>query len=590
MTCATALIAVGLVPSASGGPAAHAGPNVAPRQAPQGDWVTDYIIVRVKPGVTAVRDAQRRWSFALTDEATRNMPARAAQDMKREAAKSQTLVRAALTNARATDVRPMGAWQDAERARRHRLDRYVKVMLPPGTTPAEAMALVNKLNAESALIEHAELDSFGTVAGEVVPNDPDFDLQYALENTFSLGADISATEAWAITQGAPQVVMAVLDSGVNNHADLSGRLVPGFNTVDDSTNTPDGCNHGTHVSGSAGANTNNGLGISGVNWHIRIMPIRVLTGCSGTEADLAEGLAWAADHGAHVANMSLQYSVGTQFLHDNVNYAREAGLVLIAAAGNFGTSGGVAFPARWSETIAVAATDATDQHWIGSNSGPEVTVAAPGVDIWSLSSTGGYIYNSGTSMATPHVSGLACLMITVDPTLTHEEIQQILIDTADDVESPGFDNLTGWGRINAHAALQAVLARLGVPGDVNADEVVNEGDRSAIQALFGVQWGDAGFNARADLNHDGFIDVADVESWDGIANFCPADLVSNETFQPPPDGVVDAADLAYVLGAWGANPDSPADMVSNATFQPPADGVVDAADLAYLLGWWGGCP
>jgi subtilisin family serine protease len=592
------LAAVGLVVSDSQGQRQGAQPGNAAvgnvQAAPvEHQWVTDYLIVRVKPGVAQVRDGKGRWSFALAADATQGMPAKAAKAIKRDAAQAQLNVRSALTNAGVNEIARMGAWapENIERARRHRLDRYYRVVLAPGSSVAEAQALAAALEAQPALVERAQLDALGTTAG-VVPDDPDLDLQWGLLNPFTPGADISAPAAWAITTGAPQMILAVLDSGVSAHTELAGRMVPGINTVDNSGNTADGCNHGTHCAGTAAATADNSVGIAGVNWRTRIMPIRVLTGCSGTEADLADGLQWAADNGAHVANMSLQYSVGTDFLHDGVNYARDAGVVLLAASGNFGTSGGVAFPGRWPETIAVAATNESDGQWSGSNAGLEVTIAAPGANIWSLSSVNNsYLFNSGTSMATAHVSGLACLMRTIDPSLTHDEIQTILIDSADDVLTPGFDQMSGHGRINAQAALQAVLERLGIPGDVNGDELLDESDRSALEALLGVEWGQPGYNPRADLNHDGTIDALDEAILDDLLPPpCFADFVSSQTFQPPGDGVVNAADLAFLLGAWGANPGSSADMVSSATFQPPPDGLVDAADLATLLGWWGSCP
>jgi hypothetical protein len=182
------------------------------------------------------------------------------------------------------------------------------------------------------------------------------------------------------------------------------------------------------------------------------------------------------------------------------------------------------------------------------------------------------------------------LMRTVDPTITHDEVQQILIDTAVDLGTPGFDHSFGHGRVDAFQALLAVKARLGEPGDVNADESVNEADREALEALLNVEWGQVSYNARADLNHDGFIDAADLDLFDEILPpACLADFVTLATFEPPGDGEVDGGDLAFMLGEWGNNPGSIADIVSD-TFEPPGDGMVNGFDLAALLFGWGPCP
>jgi len=557
----------------------------------QHQWITDYVMVRLAPGAEAVQNRNGKWSFALTNSATAGLSKQAAQALKANAEEAQTTIRRTLRQAGVADVARMGLWapEQAERAKQFRLDRYYQVMLPPGTSVADAQALADALEAQSTLVERAQLDAYGTTAG-VIPDDTNFSLQYGLDNQANPSADIDAPNAWMITTGVPQLILAVLDSGVSPHSELAGRAVAGINTVDESPNTVDGCNHGTHVAGTAAANTNNGAGIAGVNWNVRIMPIRVLTGCNGTEADLSDGLQWAADHGANVANMSLQYTVGSDYLHDGVLYARAAGMALFAATGNFGTSGGIAFPGRWPETITIGASNNSDGHWFGSNSGPEITLSAPGADIWSLSNTNGYFFSSGSSMATAHASGVACLMRSVDPSLTHDEIRTILIDTADDIEDAGFDQLSGYGRIDAAAALQAVLARLGTPGDVNADHQVNSDDRDIIFYLQGVQWGQRDYSSRADMNHDGTIDADDLAYFDELYPPCPGDIVHSLTFLPPGDGNVNGTDLGYLLSEWGNNPDSAADIVTSLTFQPPGDGVVDGADLGYLLSTWGPCP
>jgi subtilisin family serine protease len=203
--------------------------------------------------------------------------------------------------------------------------------------------------------------------------------------------------------------------------------------------------------------------------------------------------------------MSVQFYSGTQALHDAVKAAYDSGIPILAASGNNQAPGIVAYPAKWPETIAVAATNNRDEHPSFSNSGPEVDLAAPGDDIYSLSGLSGYAYKDGTSFSTPLVSGLVGLMLTLDPTLTIEEIRTILVGTADDVEAPGFDTLTGWGRLNAHAALLAVLDGLAVPGDVTGDHIVDVQD---LVAVF-ISWGECDA-CPADLDYDGVVGIQDL--------------------------------------------------------------------------------
>ncbi len=261
--------------------------------------------------------------------------------------------------------------------------------------------------------------------------------------------------------------------------------------------------------GIAAATGNNTIGIAGVNWAVWVMPVRVLNGCNGTESPLADGIIYATDHGADVINMSLQFADGTNYLHDAVTYGYMSGVVLVAAAGNFGFSGGVAFPARWDETIAVAATDNQDQRWSGSNQGPQLTVAAPGVNVWSLFGSANYAFKTGTSMATPHVSVLATLMLSLDGSLTPDEVRDILQATADDVDAPGFDNNTGFGRINANAALLEVLAGISIPGDLDGDGTVSVLDLLALLAAWG-PCPDPPEECPADLDLDDSVGILDL--------------------------------------------------------------------------------
>jgi subtilisin family serine protease len=165
---------------------------------------------------------------------------------------------------------------------------------------------------------------------------------------------------------------------------------------------------------------NDGVGIAGMTWNTKLLPVVIVNGCSGFEANVATGLIWAADQGANLINMSLQFYLGGTPLRDAVIYAHAQGAVMCAATGNNG-NGNIAAPARWSQTIAVAATDNRDIRASFSNFGAETDISAPGVSVWSLAPGGSYAYKSGTSMSVPHVTGLAALLWSADPTLTHLE-------------------------------------------------------------------------------------------------------------------------------------------------------------------------
>ncbi len=211
-------------------------------------------------------------------------------------------------------------------------------------------------------------------------------------------------------------------------------------------------------------------GVAGVSWGANILPVRVLTGCSGFATDLKEGIIWAVDVGhADVANISLQFYnlTPTEYndLQDAINYAHDEGMILVAAAGNgnFGGAGVVAFPARMANCMGVSATTSADLFadltttspaW-RSNYGNEIDVAAPGDDIYSTWTGNGYTFSFGTSMATPHVSGLAALIKSYVLELTNWDIELIIDTTADDLGTEGWDNKFGFGRINAHSALLA---------------------------------------------------------------------------------------------------------------------------------------
>lgn len=283
---------------------------------------------------------------------------------------------------------------------------------------------------------------------ETIPNDPGWVNQYNL-------AAIRAPQGWDLATGAASVTIAIIDSGVDlTHPDLAAKLLAGYDFVNNDPTPQDDYGHGTHAAGIAAAISNNGLGIAGVSWGARIMPVKVLNASgSGTYANVAAGIIWAVDNGAQVINLSLGGSAPSLVLADAVDYAASRGVLMVAAAGNSG-AGSVLYPAAYPQVIAVAATDSSNARAAFSNYGAAIDLSAPGVSIYSLDIGGGTIYRSGTSMATPHVAGLAAILMGL-PGGNAWTARAWMESTALDLESPGWDVFTGYGLIQMDAAILA---------------------------------------------------------------------------------------------------------------------------------------
>lgn len=286
---------------------------------------------------------------------------------------------------------------------------------------------------------------------DTIPSDPAWPLQYGLVN-------IRAPQGWDISTGSSSVIIAVIDTGVDlAHPDLAAKITAGQDYVNNDSIAQDDNGHGTHVAGIAAAAANNGTGIVGVSWGALIMPVKVLdnTG-NGFADDVADGIIWAADHGAQVINLSLGGPDYSQVLESAIQYAYGKGVVLVAAAGSTG-SGVVLYPARSQYVIAVAATDPSNQHFSLSNYGPEVALAAPGVDIYTTSPGGAYSPLDGTSMSAPFVSGLAAILRGLPGIGSPDVILWHMESTALDLGVPGRDPLYGYGLIQMDAALLSAL-------------------------------------------------------------------------------------------------------------------------------------
>ncbi|HID61228.1 MAG TPA: peptidase S8, partial [Anaerolineae bacterium] len=314
-----------------------------------------------------------------------------------------------------------------------------RLTVPEGQELATVAAL-----RRHPLVEYAEPNYI--IHAILTPNDAYFPSQWGLTK-------IGAPQAWDVTTGSSNLTIAIVDSGIDlDHPDLSGKIILGYDYVNGDWYPDDDYGHGTHVAGIAAAQTNNGLGVAGVSWGARLMALKVLdAGGSGSYADVASAVTYAADHGAKIINLSLGGDYDSQTLHDAVTYAHNTGCVVAAATGN--NNGPVLYPAKYAEAFAVAATDSNDVRAWFSNYGPEVDVAAPGVSIYSTYPGGGYTYMNGTSMATPYVAGLAALIWSEYSSYTNDQVEGRIEMTAVDLGAAGWDQYYGHGRIDAQAAL-----------------------------------------------------------------------------------------------------------------------------------------
>jgi len=322
------------------------------------------------------------------------------------------------------------------------------------------------------------------------PQDPRFAEQWALDNHGQgggkQGADISAIPAWSVTTGSDDVVVAVIDTGVDyTHSDLANNIwvrpvsVPpyvdrrvgiiqdlhGYNAVANNADPMDENGHGTHCAGIIGAEGSNNLGIAGVNWKVRIMPLKFMNaGGFGNTKDAIECINYVIDRrnkGVNVRVISASWgsTVKSRALEDIIRKAYEAGILFVAASGNASanTDRSPHYPSSYKlkNIISVAALDRNDQLASFSNYGPtSVQIAAPGKEILSTWLNDEYEAHSGTSMATPMVAGVAALVLSKQPKLSVEALRQKLLDSVDKLDSLKGKVVTG-GRINAAKAVGA---------------------------------------------------------------------------------------------------------------------------------------
>jgi serine protease len=365
----------------------------------------------------------------------------------------------------------------------------------------QARQLAAELKARDSNVEYAEPDRIMTA--QAIPTDPSYSQQWDL---FESAGGINAPAAWDRSTGAG-INVAVIDTGYRPHADLAGQILQGYDFITNTTIANDGNGrdsdasdpgdwttagqcaagvpatdqnsswHGTHVAGTIAAKANNGQGIAGIAYNARIVPARVLGKCGGYTSDIADAMIWASGGSvssipananvARVLNLSLGGSGACDTTTQNaINSARSRGAVVVVAAGNSNTDATTSSPANCAGVIAVAATGRNGGKASYSNTGSNVTVAAPGGDngagILSTLNAGtttpgadSYAYYMGTSMATPHVAGVVALMLSADPNLTPDDVAAKLKSTARAFPAacPG----CGTGIVDAGAAVNAAL-------------------------------------------------------------------------------------------------------------------------------------
>ncbi len=375
-------------------------------------------------------------------------------------------------------------WQRARKSgRQPELGRLYHIRIEGRDEAAteETLAALRRLPG----VEYAERNWI--LSACAVPNDPLYSSQWAL-------AKIGAAEAWDTCQGSSDIVVAVPDTGIDyNHRDLQGGLwtneaeLNGLAGVDDddngyvddihgydfigADNDPiDDSGHGTHCAGIIAARTDNGLDVAGVCWKARIMPLKTLDDEGlGTASEAVEAIYYAAANGADIISCSWGDTEDSQALRDAITYAYDAGVVLVAAAGNESSST-VFYPAGYAEVIGVAATQQNDRRQHASSFGDWVDLAAPGDDILSLRAAGtstGAAWSayatslSGTSMAAPHVAGACALLLCANPFLTPDDVRERILATVDAIdEGICLSN----GRLNVATAVQAAVSLQGEVG------------------------------------------------------------------------------------------------------------------------------
>jgi subtilisin family serine protease/putative cell wall-binding protein len=339
---------------------------------------------------------------------------------------------------------------------------------------ADVMAIARQLTALPG-VEYAQPDYVYEV--DLGTNDEYYLKQWGLE-------EINAIKAWGINPGSPKVTVAVLDTGVDaHHPDLEGRVLEGYDFVNNDISPSDDNGHGTMVAGVIAAVVGNGIGIAGADRRCNILPVKVADSEGYFySTDIISGIYYAIDKGANIINMSFGGApAGDTSIADALAEAGQKGIVLVAAAGNDDAS--VAFPASYAPVIAVGASDKYSNIAYFSNYGSLLDIAAPGVGIYTTYSDGkerAYASADGTSVAAPFVSAAAALLLAEDPSLTPAEIEYLIEASAerpDAMDGREWDEYYGYGILDAYAALKQPMPDLSadVPGDMGQAQMLYDG-------------------------------------------------------------------------------------------------------------------
>lgn len=342
---------------------------------------------------------------------------------------------------------------------------------------------VIKVYEKTSLFEFVEPNFVGKGHGylQTTPNDPlYFNNQWSHFNNGSFtyspstnDADIDSDLAWDITQGDPNLIVAILDSGLKlDHPEFSGRLIAGYDFVNGDAVPSDDHGHGTNVAGIALATGNNSIGYAGVNWNSKVMICKVLdNNNNGFYSWWANAIYYAVDNGAKVINLSAGGNGASSLLENAVNYAYNNNVSVVVSSGNQNAT--IQYPAKYANAIAVGSTNSNDKRsspffWnatSGSNFGIELDFVAPGNYIFGLnhlSNTDYSYYWGGTSQAAPHMTGVISLLLSINPALTVNEIRNVLQQSSQDqvgdsFDTVGWDQYYGYGRINAFNAISNVI-------------------------------------------------------------------------------------------------------------------------------------
>ncbi len=319
-------------------------------------------------------------------------------------------------------------------------DLDVKVLTVPSTRADEALA---RLKANPA-VAYAEPDATTVVQFDTTPND------YWWPNEWAQ-SKVRAPQAWDLSRGSASTIVAILDTGVDpTQPDLQGSFVSGWNTLANSSNTSDTDGHGTQAAGVAVARGNNSIGVASYCWSCSLMPVKVIdSGGAGSFSSVANGITWATDHGARVISMSLGFTSSSSTLQNAVAYAHNHNVVIVAAAGNYGTTTPI-YPAAYSQVLSVAGSDSNDQLYSWSSYGSWVKLAAPGCN-YTTGTNGWYGTFCGTSSAAPALAGVAALAASYNPGASNSQIEQALESGAVKIGSG-----VQYGRVDAYSTLAAL--------------------------------------------------------------------------------------------------------------------------------------